>query len=61
MRILENFWINHGKACVRISEYFMKETGVPLCYNIWTGDGYKDIPADRMGLRLRYGFKVRDR
>jgi L-rhamnose isomerase len=22
--------------------------------NIWTGDGYKDIPADRMGPRLRY-------
>ena len=22
--------------------------------NIWTGDGYKDIPADRMGPRIRY-------
>jgi len=22
--------------------------------NIWTGDGYKDIPADRMGPRMRY-------
>ena len=22
--------------------------------NIWTGDGYKDIPADRMGPRVRY-------
>ena len=22
--------------------------------NIWTGDGFKDIPADRMGPRLRY-------
>ena len=22
--------------------------------NIWTGDGYKDIPADRLGPRMRY-------
>lgn len=48
------FWINHGKACVRISEYFAKETGIPCVMNIWTGDGYKDIPADRMGPRMRY-------
>lgn len=48
------FWINHGKACIRISEYMAKETGIPCVMNIWTGDGYKDIPADRMGPRMRY-------
>lgn len=48
------FWIDHGRACIRISEYFAKETGVPCVMNIWTGDGYKDIPADRMGPRMRY-------
>ncbi|MDD3239075.1 MAG: L-rhamnose isomerase [Lachnospira sp.] len=48
------FWIEHGKACIRISEYFAKETGIPCVMNIWTGDGYKDVPADRMGPRLRY-------
>ncbi len=48
------FWIEHGKACIRISEYFAKETGIPCVMNIWTGDGYKDIPADRMGPRIRY-------
>lgn len=48
------FWINHGKACIRISEYFAKETGIPCIMNIWIGDGYKDIPADRMGPRMRY-------
>lgn len=48
------FWIEHGKACVRISQYFAEETGVPCVMNIWIGDGYKDIPADRMGPRLRY-------
>ena len=48
------FWIEHGKACIRISEYFAKETGVPCVMNIWTGDGFKDVPADRMGPRVRY-------
>ena len=51
---IRDFWIEHGKACIRISEYFAKETGVPCVMNIWTGDGYKDIPADRMGPRVRY-------
>ena len=49
-----DFWIEHGKACVRISQYFAEQTGVPCVMNIWTGDGYKDIPADRMGPRMRY-------
>ncbi|MCR5793407.1 MAG: L-rhamnose isomerase [Lachnospiraceae bacterium] len=48
------FWIEHGKACIRISDYFAKETGIPCVMNIWTGDGFKDIPADRMGPRMRY-------
>lgn len=51
---IRNFWIEHGKACVRISQYFAEETGVPCVMNIWTGDGFKDIPADRMGPRMRY-------
>ncbi len=48
------FWIEHGKACIRISQYFAEETGVPCVMNIWTGDGFKDIPADRMAPRMRY-------
>ncbi len=48
------FWIEHGKACIRISQYFAEQTGIPCVMNIWTGDGYKDIPADRMGPRMRY-------
>ena len=51
---VRNFWIEHGKACIRISEYFAKETGVPCVMNIWTGDGLKDIPADRLAPRVRY-------
>ena len=51
---VRRFWINHGKACIRISQYFAEETGIPCVMNIWTGDGYKDIPADRMGPSQRY-------
>ena len=49
-----DFWIRHGKACIRISQYLAEETGEPCTMNIWTGDGYKDIPGDRLGPRLRY-------
>ena len=49
-----NFWIEHGKACIRISEYFADKTGIPCVMNIWTGDGFKDIPSDRLGPRMRY-------
>ena len=52
------FWINHGKACIRISEYLAKELGQECVMNIWTGDGYKDIPADRMGPRARYKASI---
>ena len=48
------FWIRHGIACIRISEYFAKETGFPCLMNIWIPDGMKDIPADRLGPRMRY-------
>ena len=48
------FWIRHGIACIRIAEYFARETGFPCLMNIWIGDGFKDTPADRMGPRQRY-------
>ncbi len=54
------FWIEHGKACIRISQYFAEETGVPCVMNIWTGDGFKDIPADRMGPRMRYKQSIEE-
>lgn len=51
---IRNYWVNHGKACLRIAEYFANETGVPCVMNIWIPDGYKDIPADRLGPRARF-------
>lgn len=51
---VRDYWIAHGKACLRISEYFARETGIPCVMNIWIPDGYKDIPADRLGPRRRF-------
>ena len=51
---VRKFWIEHGKRCIEISEYFANETGVPCVMNIWIPDGYKDIPADRLGPRERF-------
>ena len=51
---VRRYWIEHGKACIKIASYFAEETGIPCVMNIWTGDGFKDIPSDRMGPRNRY-------
>lgn len=51
---IRSFWIEHGKACIRIAQYFAQELGTPCLMNIWIPDGFKDMPADRMGPRERY-------
>lgn len=51
---IRRFWIDHGKACIRISQYFAEELRQPCTMNIWIPDGYKDIPADRLGPRARF-------
>lgn len=51
---VRKYWIEHGKRCIEISQYFADETGIPCVMNIWIPDGYKDIPADRMGPRARF-------
>ena len=51
---IRRFWIEHGKACIRISQYLAEELDDVCVMNIWTGDGFKDVPADRMGPRVRY-------
>lgn len=51
---VRKFWIRHGQACIRISQYFAEELGQPCVMNIWIPDGYKDIPADRITPRKRF-------
>lgn len=51
---VRSFWVRHGIQCLKISQYFAEETGVPCVMNIWIPDGYKDIPADRVAPRARF-------
>ena len=51
---IRKFWVEHGKACLKIAEYFATETGECCVMNIWIPDGYKEIPQDRLGPRARF-------
>lgn len=51
---VRTFWVEHGKRCLEIAQYFAGQTGIPCVMNIWIPDGYKDIPADRLGPRRRF-------
>jgi len=50
---VRDYWIEHGKRCLKIAEYFAEETGYPCLLNYWMPDGLKDYPADRQGPRKR--------
>jgi L-rhamnose isomerase len=50
---VRRFWIDHCIACRRIAEHIGAELGDSVLNNIWIPDGFKDVPADRMGPRLR--------
>ncbi|WP_420535028.1 L-rhamnose isomerase [Actinobacillus porcinus] len=50
---IRDFWIEHGKACRKISEYFGKELGTTSVMNIWIPDGSKDLVVDRFAPRQR--------
>ncbi|MCH5162336.1 MAG: L-rhamnose isomerase [Clostridiales bacterium] len=50
---VRKFWVEHGKACLKITEYIATEMGTPSLMNIWVPDGMKDVPADRLTPRLR--------
>ena len=48
---IRRFWVEHGKRCRRIGEYFGKELGQTCYTNHWIPDGYKDITVDKLGPR----------
>jgi L-rhamnose isomerase len=50
---IRQFWIDHGRACRRIAQYFSKQLGSPSVINHWIPDGTKDQPADRFSPRAR--------
>ncbi len=50
---IRHFWIEHGRRSLEIAAELGKAFGKPCFVNIWIPDGYKDVPADRLGPRLR--------
>jgi L-rhamnose isomerase len=50
---VRRFWIEHGKACRRVSASFGQALGTPSIMDIWIPDGCKDTPYDRTGPRQR--------
>ncbi len=50
---VRQFWVEHGKRCRKIGEYFGKELGKTCVTNIWIPDGSKDITVDKFSPRLR--------
>ena len=52
------FWVEHGKRSLEIAAELGKAFGKPCLVNIWAPDGYKDVPADRLGPRLRMAASI---
>ncbi|WMJ23175.1 L-rhamnose isomerase [Paludicola sp. MB14-C6] len=50
---IRHFWIEHAIACRKIASYIAIELNDKCLCNVWIPDGYKHIPADRLGPRLR--------
>ncbi len=50
---IREYWIEHCKACRRISAYFAEQFGTVSVTNIWIPDGFKDIPFGRLEYRSR--------
>ena len=50
---VRQYWVRHGKACRKIAQYIAEKTNSYVLNNIWIPDGFKDVPADRLGPRLR--------
>jgi len=47
------YWVRHGIASRKIAAAISRELNDPVLYNLWIPDGFKDVPADRLGPRLR--------
>ena len=48
---VRNFWIEHGIASRKASEYIGKKLNDKVFSNVWVPDGFKDIPVDRYAAR----------
>ena len=50
---VSRFWIDHCKATRRIANEIGAQLNDKVLNNVWIPDGMKDVPADRLGPRLR--------
>lgn len=50
---IRSFWVEHGKASRRIAQTIADTLKDFVVNNLWVPDGSKDMPADRLGPRLR--------
>lgn len=50
---IRRFWINHCIACRRIANEIGAQLGDKVLNNVWIPDGLKEVPADRLGPRMR--------
>lgn len=50
---IRSFWVEHGRRCRKVGEYFGKSLGMTCVTNHWIPDGYKDVTVDKLGPRLR--------
>jgi len=48
---VREFWLEHGKRCRAIGEYFGRELGKLCVTNHWIIDGYKDFTVDKLAPR----------
>jgi len=50
-RAVRKFWIEHVKACRKISAALGRELKSPCLHNLWIPDGSKEVPVDRGAVR----------
>ena len=48
-----DYWVRHCVQSRKVAAYFAKELDTHCVCNFWIPDGYKDVPADRLGPRKR--------
>ena len=52
-RAVRDFWIEHGVRARDIAAAMGAAQHAPCINNLWIPDGFKDLPADRLGYRER--------
>ena len=49
---IRKYWIEHVKACRHIAAEIGRKTRQSCLHNLWIPDGSKDVPVDRLSMRI---------